>query len=170
MENNIASLELSKMLKEIGFNETCSFAYVQEYGVKESIMALYPGLSDCGYQDLTKEYGGEYEENEVYEHRVVLVHERHCDNVLLEGFNQIAAAPHIFDVKKWVENEYNVIIQTDYRYSTNDYACSIFESEMDEIRHLREWINNDSMERYSNEKDAIEATIINFLNEKNNAN
>ena len=169
MKNNICNIELCQLLKDNGFNERCYFAYLKEYGVKESVMAQYPGLSDCGYQDLTKEYGGEYDEDEIYESRVVLVNETICDNGMLERFNQVSAAPHIFDAKKWVEKKYNVIIQTEYHFSKNDYTCDIFESEEDEICKMKNVINSmvndnvDLRDRYTNEKEALEQTLINFL-------
>lgn len=173
-KNNICSLELSELLRDFGFNETCNFSYIKEYGVRKSIIDKHPRLSDCGYQDLTKEYGGDYEENEVYEHNIVLIRDIVCDNSMLAKFNQIASAPHIYDAKKWVEEKFKVIIQIEYHYSNSNYTCDLFESERDEIIKMKDVINNmvnnskDLRNRYFDEKDAIEATIINFLKSKTN--
>lgn len=173
-KNNICSLELCELLRDLGFNESCNFSYIKEYGVRQSIIDKHPGLSDCGYQDLTKEYGGEYEENEVYEHRIDLIKDIVCDNNMLKKFNQIASAPHIYDVKKWVEEKFNVIVQVEYHFEKNNYTCDIFESEQDEIRKMKNIINSivndnvDLRDRYTNEKDALELTIINFLKNKVN--
>lgn len=142
-KNNICSLELCELLRDLGFNESCSFSYIEE-------------------------------EDKESKHRIVLCGDAYNDNCMLAKSNQIASAPHIYDVKKWVEEKFNVIIQTEYHFGKNDYTCDIFESEQDEIRQLKNIINGmvndkaDLRNRYANEKDALELTIINFLKNKVN--
>lgn len=141
-KNNICSLELCELLRDLGFNESCNFSYIEED--KES------------------------------KHCIVLCGDAYYDNCMLAKSNQIASAPHIYDAKKWVEENFNVIIQVEYHFEKNDYTCDIFESEQDEIRKLKNIINgmvNDKVDlrnRYANEKDALELTIINFLKNKLN--
>ena len=68
MKNNkkYVSLELALLLKEKGFDLPCEYIYANHYRVRDEIQKKYPGLSDCGYDNLTKKWGGELEEEEVY--------------------------------------------------------------------------------------------------------
>ena len=59
-------LELGLQLKEKGFDEMCGYTFVNHRRVRDEIKTKYPGLSDCGYDELTKKWGGELEEDEVY--------------------------------------------------------------------------------------------------------
>ena len=170
---NICSLELSKILKENGFNDICTTAYVKEYGVRDSIMEKYPGLSDCGYQDLTKRYGGKYNESEVYEHRIVLVKTSCCDNARLEEINQIASAPHIYEAKKWVENKFGCKVIVDYNFSNEKYYSFIAFDSCDVARYNFKLIkdkNFDSVYIHNTEGESLEEALINFLKEKKNGN
>ena len=65
-QKKFCSLELAQQLKEKGFDLPCEYIYVNRYRVKDEIQEKYPGLSDCGYDELTKKWGGELEEDEVY--------------------------------------------------------------------------------------------------------
>lgn len=47
-------LELGLQLKEKGFDEMCGYTFVNHRRVKDEIKTKYPGLSDCGYDELTK--------------------------------------------------------------------------------------------------------------------
>ena len=169
MVKNISNLELASLLKEDGYDETCDYGYANEYGLKESILQKHPGLSDCGYQDLLKKYGGDYEEDEVYENRVTLF--RHtCHNSIKELFNHIASAPHIYDAKKWIELKYNIYIETHYDFSLKKWSYNIYSStdEMIEIALKELEKDNDLIYIYNTETEAMEKACVDYLKNKIN--
>lgn len=59
-------LELAQELKQKGFDELCGFVFIRHYRVRDEILQQYPGLSDCGYMDLTDNHGGSLTEEQVY--------------------------------------------------------------------------------------------------------
>ena len=166
----IVSLELGKLLKENGFDEWCLFQYVNSYGVKESIIEKHGGLSDDGYLDLLKDYGGEYERDEVYENRIELkqVHTKNSMRIFFD--KQICSAPHIFDAKMWFEEKYNVKLKIEYNFNEQKYVCSVIRDDNDEIEQMIDFISEsiDKRDKYNNEMEAIEKTMIKFFEKKYN--
>ena len=62
IEKAFCDLESSKILKEIGYDEWATYVWKRNTRFSNEIIEKYPGLSDCGYMDLEKKYGGPYTE------------------------------------------------------------------------------------------------------------
>ena len=110
MAKNYISVEAAKALKEIGFNEGCENSWVRSYGVSQWAQETFPGLSDDGYLDLTKEYGGEYEEDEIYELREKVT--RHYSRNIGWGEDEyvICSCPSIEQVIEWLFEKYHILL------------------------------------------------------------
>ena len=72
-KEDFCTQKTSMFLKDAGFNDYCRYTYYNVYRVRDEILEKHPGLTDCGYQDLTKEYDGPYETDEVYGHYIEVV-------------------------------------------------------------------------------------------------
>ena len=64
------TFKIAKKLKENGFDEGCEFTFYNNYRIRDEIYEKHPGLSDDGYEDLRKKYGGPYKDEEVYGHYI----------------------------------------------------------------------------------------------------
>lgn len=68
---NILPIEISKLIEKSGlYPEQCGHFYNQRV-VKQDIIDKYGNLSDSGYCDLLKKYGGELEYDEVFGEKFV---------------------------------------------------------------------------------------------------
>ena len=165
----ICNLTLSQLLAKNGFNETCCACYTQSYRLRQSIIDKHKGLSDSGYQDLLKKYGGNYEEDELYENRIELEANCWCDNNMMQELGQVASAPHIYDAKKWVENQFNVRVVIDFNFVLKKYhsliAFSVDDVIQDNLQALQD-VDCDERYKYNTEEEAIEAVLIHFLQDK----
>jgi hypothetical protein len=72
-------------------------------------------LSDCGFYELTKEGGGDYDWNYVYVDKIRLVHvfDRHYHN-------ELVAAPFVEDVLKYLRDEKDIVVNVIYHVSIPD--------------------------------------------------
>ena len=59
-------VEYCKMLRDLGFDEYCNVSWRYHTIVNPKIIKKHPGLSDDGYMELCKRYGGPYKSSEVY--------------------------------------------------------------------------------------------------------
>lgn len=66
IHEEICTYEVAKLAKEKGFDVYCDYTYYNHYRVRDEIKIKHPGLSDDGYEDLRKIYGGPYSDNELY--------------------------------------------------------------------------------------------------------
>jgi hypothetical protein len=168
----IVSVELGKLLKEKGFDEWCLFQYVDRYNVKDSIIEKHGGLSDDGYLDLLKDYGGEYERDEVFENRIEIKQVHNKNSIRIFFDKQICSAPHIFDAKKWIEDKYNVYFDIRYNFTIKKWygkiLSSLDEDITAELKNLEKDI--DEIYIYNNEMEAIEKVCIDYLNKIKNKN
>lgn len=166
----VVSTELGKVLKENGFDEWCLFQYVNSYGIKESIIEKHGGLSDDGYLDLLKDYGGKYERDEVFENRIELkqVHTKNSIRIFFD--KQICSAPHIFDAKKWIEEKYNVYVETKYNFATKKWYGNVLSSLDEEIKIELANLEKDieDIYIYDSEMEALEKVCIDYLNKIKN--
>ena len=104
------SLEAAKALKEIAFNEGCDYSYVNSYGVNEWAQKEFPGLSDDGYLDLLKDYGGAYEEEEIYGSKIEV--KNHYSRNIGWGEDEyvICSCPTVEQVMQWLFEKYNILL------------------------------------------------------------
>ena len=60
-EKDFCSFGTSSFLKDAGYVDPTRYSYIKNTRVSDEIMEKHPGLSDDGYMDLIKEYGGTYD-------------------------------------------------------------------------------------------------------------
>ncbi len=106
-------MEGSILLKEKGFDWPCRYMYAEYTRVADEIIDKHPGLSDDGYMDLLKEYGGVYEQNELYKTYKEPV-EGYCRNIpkfLNEEWRRmICAMPTTAQARNWLRKIHRIDI------------------------------------------------------------
>ena len=102
-------LELGLQLKEKDFDEMCGYIFVNHRRVKDEIKTKYPGLSDCGYDELTKKWGGELEEDEVYG-QYTDPYQENIKNSWIEPDEKmrLCAMPTLDDARRWLRKQHNI--------------------------------------------------------------
>ena len=112
-------LGLGLQLKEKGFDEMCEHMFINHRRVKDEIQVKYPGLSDCGYDELTKKWGGELEEDEVYGQYVDPYRECIRNSwIKPDEKMRLCAMPTLDDARRWLRDNYKIHVvvepQADY--------------------------------------------------------
>jgi len=106
-------IHLALELKEKGFDWPCRYMYADYTRVADEIIEKHPGLSDDGYMDLMKEYGGIYEREQVYKTYREPV-ERYCRNTpefLNEEWRRmVCAMPTTAQVRTWLREVHRIDI------------------------------------------------------------
>lgn len=100
------SYEVALLMKQLSYTEGCEYSYILASQIKQNILEQYPGLSDDGYLDLTKDYGGDLEKDMVYEYRVKLTHQ-YCTN---HSHYQNVSVPHVYSACRWIRENYGIFI------------------------------------------------------------
>lgn len=115
-KEDYVSLEVAKLLKEKGFDWLCDSMYANNYRVRDEILEKYPGLSDDGYQDLMKKFGGEFEENEVYGNYIEPLWIQCKNNDFYRNMYRymIYARPTLYEAQKWLRNKHVTHIVIDF--------------------------------------------------------
>ena len=111
--SDLVTFEIAKKLKEKGFDEGCEYTFYNNYRVRDEIYEKHPGLSDDGYEDLRKKYGGPYKDEEVYGYYIepLKLHSRNSTigvNPITKQkvpTNQLYSCPNIYQVLKWLREE-----------------------------------------------------------------
>lgn len=109
---NYVDLETAKLLKDIGFDYWCESMYSHTYRVRDEIQEMYPGLSDCGYDDLLTKYGGPLKQTEVfgyYDERI-RISSRNSKDYFEHHPNMICACPTFELALEWLRKEKGIII------------------------------------------------------------
>ena len=104
---NYVDLETAKLLKDIGFDYWCESMYSHNYRVRDEIQEMYPGLSDCGYDDLLTKYGGPLKQTEVfgyYDERI-RISSRNSKDYFEHHPNMICACPTFELALEWLRKE-----------------------------------------------------------------
>ena len=111
--------ELALQLKEKGFDEFCEHMFINHRRVRDEIYDKYPGLSDCGYDELTKKWGGPLEEDEVYG-QYIDPYEETIRNTWIEPDEKmrLCAMPTLDDARRWVRNNHkiHVVVEPEANY------------------------------------------------------
>lgn len=115
---DFVSFETAKKLKEKRFNEGCEYTFYNNYRVRDEIYEKYPGLSDDGYEDLRKKYGGPYKDEEVYGYYIepLKLYSRNSTIGVNPATkqkvptNQLCSCPNIYQVLKWLREEKLILI------------------------------------------------------------
>ena len=116
-KEDFCTQKTSMFLKDAGFNDICRYAYCNVYRVRDEIIEKHPGLSDCGYQDLTQDFGGPYRINEVYGHYIEVVERTMRNSTIDKDMNEICTAPTLQEAIIWILEKYNVLV------SSKPYIC-----------------------------------------------
>lgn len=119
---DFVTFEIAKKLKEKGFNEGCEYTFYNHYRVRDEIYEKHPGLSDDGYEDLRKKYGGPYKDEEVYGYYIepLKLYSRNSTigvNPTTKQkvpTNELYSCPNIHQVLKWLRNEKKLYVGVTY--------------------------------------------------------
>lgn len=110
---DLVTYEIAKKLKEKGFDEGCEFTFYNNYRVRNEIYEKHTDLSDDGYEDLRKKYGGPYEDEEVYGYYIepLKLYSRNSTigiNPITKrkvSTSELCSCPNIYQVMKWLRGE-----------------------------------------------------------------
>ena len=138
---DLVTYEIAKKLKEKGFDEGCEFTFYNNYRVRDEIYEKHPGLSDDGYEDLRKKYGGSYKDEEVYGYYIEPLKLYSRNSTI--GINpitkqkvptsELCSCPNIYQVMKWLRhNEIFIDVQFNRFYKRfKVYVYGISENSYD---------------------------------------
>lgn len=110
---DLVSLEIAKKLKEKGFDEGCEYTFYNNYRVRDEIYEKHPSLSDDGYEDLRKKYGGPYKDEEVYGYYIepLKFYSRNSTiDINSITNNELCSCPNIYQVLKWLREKKLILI------------------------------------------------------------
>lgn len=131
IERAFCDFESSKILKEIGYDEWTTHVWKKNTRLSDEILEKHPGLSDCGYMDLEKKYGGPYTKEELYQTYIEPVE---CTNknslIPFVSAALFCSAPYCSDVIIWLNEHKNIHI------SSRPYYCEDGLRWMFEIREI----------------------------------
>ena len=124
------TFKIAKKLKENGFDEGCEFTFYNNYRIRDEIYEKHPGLSDDGYEDLRKKYGGPYKDEEVYGHYIepLKLYSRNSTigvNPITkrkEPTNELCSCPNIYQVMKWLRDKKQIHINVSVYYDASEDA------------------------------------------------
>ena len=127
---DFVTFELAKKLKENGFDERCEYTFYNNYRVRDEIYEKHPGLSDDGYEDLRKKYGGPYKDEEVYGYYIepLKLYSRNSTigvNPITKqkvSTNALCSCPNVYQVLEWLRGEKNIYISI---FIADDSKCPV---------------------------------------------
>lgn len=110
---DLVNYTIAITLRKKGFDEPCEWTFYNNYRVRDEIYEKHPGLSDDGYEDLSKKYGGPYRDDELYGYYVEPLRLYSRNSTI--GINPITkkkvetsklcSCPDINQVLKWLRKE-----------------------------------------------------------------
>lgn len=149
------SLPLSLRLKNIGYDYPSNMMYCHNYRVKDEILKKIPNLSDDGYLELTKDYGGLLDEEDVYGYYDEAIY-CHCmnDKFHFENYpDMLCVCPKYTSVIEWLRTNNNIYVNI---YPDIDnfnkviYSANIIFVQNDNVTCLTTYhINDNDKEYYS---------------------
>lgn len=142
IEKAFCDLESSKILKEIGYDEWATHVWKRNTRFSNEIIEKHPGLSDCGYMDLEKKYGGPYTREELYHTYIEPVDFTNKNSIIDDVFGSkiaFCSAPYCVDVVLWLIEHKNIHITSKPYYCENGllWTFEIREIERDKICFLK---------------------------------
>lgn len=126
MKMQTVDIDIANRIKELGFDIPYSCMYVSVQDINDEVREKHGELSDCGFYELTKEGGGEYDWDYVYVDKIKLIHvlDRRCHK-------ELVAAPFVEDVLKYFRDEKDIVVNVIYNVSVPDsterYQASIID-------------------------------------------
>lgn len=154
---DLVTFEIAKKLKENGFDKGCEYTFYNNYRVRDEIYEKHPGLSDDGYEDLRKKYGGPYKDEEVYGYYIepLKLYSRNSTigvNPITKQkvpTNQLYSCPNIYQVLKWLRDvkDIDLVISPVFFYDDilgkmREYGCKVFTPSLNKPEHCgyhEEW-------------------------------
>lgn len=136
IERAFCDLETSKILKQIGYNEWATHVWQKHTRISDEIIEKHPGLSDCGYMDLEKKYGGPYTKKELYRTYIEAVEFTNRNSSIHDFFDPkvvFCSAPYCIDAAAWLIENKNIHI------TSRPYYCEDGLMWMFEIREIAEY-------------------------------
>ena len=132
LERAFCDLESSKILKEIGYNEWTEHIWKKNTRISDEIIERHPGLSDCGYMDLEKKYGGPYTKKELYKTCIEPVEftNRNSSIDFFDSNDGFCSAPYCIDAAAWLIEHKRIHI------TSRPYYCEDGLRWMFEIREI----------------------------------
>jgi hypothetical protein len=112
---NTVDIDIAGRIKDLGFDIPYSYVYASIQDINDEVREKHGELSDCGFYELTKEGGGDYDWNYVYVNKIKLVHvfDRYYHN-------ELVAAPFVEDVLKYFRDEKDIVVNVIYNVSEPD--------------------------------------------------
>lgn len=126
--------EIANKLKEKGFDEGCEYTFYNNYRVRDEIYEKHPDLSDDGYEDLRKKYGGPYKDEEVYGYYIepLKLYSRNStigvNSITKQKVptNELCSCPNIYQVLKWLRKKKKISVEVGI-HCFLEWICSIYE-------------------------------------------
>jgi hypothetical protein len=112
---NTVDIDIAGRIKDLGFDIPYSYVYASVQDINDEVREKHGELSDCGFYELTKEGGGDYDWNYVYVNKIKLVH-------VFDRYhhNELVAAPFVEDVLKYFRDEKDIVVNVIYNVSEPD--------------------------------------------------
>lgn len=111
---NTVDIDIANRIKELGFDIPYSCMYVSIQDINDEVREKHGELSDCGFYELTKEGGGEYDWDYVYVRREQLMSRNRC------YYTDFIKAPFVEDVLKYFRDEKDIVVNVIYNVSEPD--------------------------------------------------
>lgn len=105
-DKDFVTQEVGKVLAQFKTFENCPYKYATKTEIADNVLLMHPGLSDSGYMDLLKEYGGKLERDELYKTYIGIVKYPIGD--------YICPAPTLYDVQTWLRLMHKVYLHVEH--------------------------------------------------------
>ena len=118
-------IDIAGRIKDLGFEIPYSYVYASVQDINDEVREKHGELSDCGFYELTKEGGGDYDWDYVYVRREQLISRNRC------YYADFIKAPFVEDVLKYFRDEKDIVVNVIYNVSVPDsterYQASIID-------------------------------------------
>lgn len=153
------NLAVSILLKNAGYDDYTDYRWQHHWRVRDEMYEKHPDLSDDGYHELQKEWGGPYETDEVYGYYDELL--KYGNKNSWDEYNVIASAPTLQEASAWLRNR-GIIVEARYNDIHKNYTPTFHNGNYWEYCKIgNNTINNESYEAAMNT--ALEYAMKHYL-------
>lgn len=124
-EKDFVSLEVAKLLSEVGFDEWCNLYWSTGSYISDETIEKYGELSDDGFYELTKEGGGELDWDEVYSNEWHLEKWNNKNSIFKEDKENGYSAPLLYYALKYIRNKFKYDIEVMFESNVLKYYMLI---------------------------------------------
>lgn len=161
-ETDCCNLALSVLLKKAGYDDYTDMRWQHNYRVRDEMYEKHPDLSDDGYRELQKEWGGPYETDEVYGFYDEIL--RYGNKNSWNEHNVIASAPTLAEAATWLRKR-GLIAEARYNDVQNSWEPMFFNGTYWERPRIGNYtIRNESYEASMNI--ALEHAVKHYISNK----